>query len=247
MAAQEIPKTGYGSKLLSLIEVAEGTMAFRFEKPPGWTFKAGQYLDMTLLDPSETDSEGNVRSFSIASAPHEESLMVATRMRDTAFKRVMRTMPLGTVVKIEGPSGDLILQNDFTRAAVFLAGGIGITPFRSIVHCAAKEKLPNRIVLFYSNRRPEDAPFLAELQSLERDNPKYELIASMTEMEKSHRPWNGETGLINQEMLGRHLKGAADPIYYIAGPPAMVKGLREMLNKAGINDDDIRAEEFGGY
>jgi ferredoxin-NADP reductase len=247
MAAQEIPKTGYGSKLLSLIEVAEGTMAFRFEKPPGWTFKAGQYLDMTLLDPSETDSEGNVRSFSIASAPHEETLMVATRMRDTAFKRVMRTMPLGTVVKIEGPSGDLILQNDFTRAAVFLAGGIGITPFRSIVHCAAKEKLPNRIVLFYSNRRPEDAPFLAELQSLERDNPKYELIASMTEMEKSHRPWNGETGLINQEMLGRHLKGAADPIYYIAGPPAMVKGLREMLNKAGINDDDIRAEEFGGY
>jgi ferredoxin-NADP reductase len=238
---------GFICKLKDRKEVAEGTMAFRFEKPPGWTFKAGQYLDMTLLDPSETDSEGNVRSFSIASAPHEETLMVATRMRDTAFKRVMRTMPLGTVVKIEGPSGDLILQNDFTRAAVFLAGGIGITPFRSIVHWAAKEKLPNRIVLFYSNRRPEDAPFLAELQSLERDNPKYELIASMTEMEKSHRPWNGETGLINQEMLGRHLKGAADPIYYIAGPPAMVKGLREMLNKAGINDDDIRAEEFGGY
>ena len=144
MAAQEIPKTGYGSKLLSWIEVAEGTMAFRFEKPPGWTFKAGQYLDMTLLDPSETDSEGNVRSFSIASAPHEETLMVATRMRDTAFKRVMRTMPLGTVVKIEGPSGDLILQNDFTRAAVFLAGGIGITPFRSIVHWAAKDKLPDQ-------------------------------------------------------------------------------------------------------
>ena len=247
MAAQEIPKTGYGSKLLSWIEVAEGTMAFRFEKPPGWTFKAGQYLDMTLLDPSETDSEGNVRSFSIASAPHEETLMVATRMRDTAFKRVLRTMASGTTVKIEGPSEDLILQNDFTRAAVFLAGGIGITPFRSIVHWATKEKSPNRLVLFYSNRRPEDAPFLAELQSLERDNPKYELIASMTEMEKSHRPWNGETGLINQEMLGRHLKGAADPIYYIAGPPAMVKGLREMLNKAGINDDDIRAEEFGGY
>ena len=67
------------------------------------------------------------------------------------------------------------------------------------------------------------------------------------EVAESHRPWNGETGLINQEMLGRHLKGAAHPIYYIAGPPAMVKGLREMLNKAGINDDDIRAEEFGGY
>jgi Na+-transporting NADH:ubiquinone oxidoreductase subunit NqrF len=82
---------------------------------------------------------------------------------------------------------------------------------------------------------------------LEKDNPKYRLIASMTEIEKSHRAWSGETGLITQEMLGRHLKGAASPIYYIAGPPAMVKGLHEMLSKAGINDNDIRAEEFAGY
>lgn len=235
------------SKLLSRHQVAEGTIAFRLERPSNWTFKAGQYLDLTLLDPPEADSEGNVRSFSIASAPHEETLMVATRMRDTAFKRVLKTMPLGTAVKIEGPSGDLILQNDSTRAAVFLAGGIGITPFRSIVHWAAKEKLPNRIVLFYSNRRPEDAPFLAELQSLERDNPKYKLIASMTEMEKSNQPWNGETGLIDQGMLRRHLKDAASLIYYIAGPPAMVKALQEMLSKAGLNENDIRAEEFSGY
>ena len=238
---------GFICKLKDRKEVAEGTMAFRFEKPSGWTFKAGQYLDMTLLDPSETDSEGNVRSFSIASAPHEETLMVATRMRDTAFKRVLRTMPIGAPVRIEGPSGDLILQNDFKRTAVLLSGGIGITPFRSIVHWAAKEKSPNRIVLFYSNRRPEDAAFLADLQSLERDNPKYKLIASMTEMEKSHQPWNGETGLINQEMLGRHLKDAASPVYYIAGPPAMVKGLQEMLRKSRIRNDDIRAEEFAGY
>jgi ferredoxin-NADP reductase len=234
-------------KLKERKEVAEGTMAFRFEKPSGWMFKAGQYVDMTLLDPSETDSEGNVRSFSIASAPHEETLMVATRMRDTAFKRMLKTMPIGAAVKIEGPSGDLILQNDSTRAAVFLAGGIGITPFRSIAPWAAKEKLPQRVFLFYSNRRPEDAAFLADLQSLESDNPNYKLIASMTEMEKSHQPWDGETGLIDQGMLGRHLKGAASPIYYIAGPPVMVKGLHEMLSKAGINDSDIHAEEFAGY
>ena len=234
-------------KLKDRQEVAEGTMAFHFEKPSGWTFQAGQYLDMTLLDPPQSDAEGNVRSFSIASAPHEETLMVATRMRDTAFKRMLKTMPFGTAVKIEGPSGDLILQNDSARAAVFLAGGIGITPFRSIVHWAAQKKLPQSVFLFYSNRRPEDAAFLAELQRLEKDNAKYKLIASMTEMEKSHQPWNGETGLINQEMLARHLQNAASPIYYIAGPPPMVKGLQEMLRKAKIKDDDIRAEEFAGY
>ena len=238
---------GFICKLKDRKEVAEGTMAFWFQKPSGWTFKAGQYLDMTLLDPSETDSEGNVRSFSIASAPHEDTLMLATRMRDTAFKRGLRTMPIGTAVKIKGPSGNLTLQNAFTRTAVFLAGGIGITPFRSIVHWAAREKLPHRVFLFYSNRRPEDAPFLADLQSLEKDNPKYKLIANMTEMKKSRRPWNGETGFINQAMLGRYLKDAVSPIYYIAGPPVMVKGLHEMLNKAGTNDDDIRIEEFGGY
>ena len=134
---------GFICKLKDRKEVAEGTMAFQFEKPSGWTFKAGQYLDMTLLDPPESDAEGNVRTFSIASSPHEETLMVATRMRDTAFKRVLKTMPIGTPVR--GSSGDLILQNDSTRAAVFLTGGIGLTPFRSIVYWAAKEKLPQRV------------------------------------------------------------------------------------------------------
>ncbi len=235
------------SKLLSRQEVAEGTMAFRFERPSNWAFKAGQYLDITLIDPPETDAEGNVRSFSIASGPREESLMVATRMRDTAFKRVLKKMPFGTAVEIAGPSGDLTLQDDFTRAAVFLAGGIGITPFRSMICQAAAERLRHHIFLFYSNQRPEDASFLDELRGLEGDNPNFKLIATMTEMERSLLSWNGETGSINQEMLGRCLKGAASPIYYIAGPPAMVKGLHEMLKKAGINDKDIRAEEFAGY
>jgi ferredoxin-NADP reductase len=89
-------------KLVSRHEVAERTMAFRFEKPAGWTFKAGQFIDMTLLAPFETDAEGNTRGFSIASAPQEDTLMVATRLRDTAFKRVLKTMPFGAMVKIEG-------------------------------------------------------------------------------------------------------------------------------------------------
>jgi len=222
-------------------------MAFHFEKPAGWTFKAGQAIDITLLAPSETDAEGNTRTFSIASGPHEPTLMVATRLRDTAFKRVLKTMPLGTAVKIEGPSGNLTLHNTAKRAAVLLAGGIGITPFRSIVFRAANEKLPHRIFLFYSNRRPEDAPFLEELQTLEKENPNYKLIASMTEMEKSQRPWHGETGLINADMLARYLKDAGSSIYYIAGPPGMVKGLHTIVNETGVDDDDVRTEDFAGY
>jgi len=234
-------------KLISREQVAEGTMAFRFEKPSSWVFKAGQAMDMTLLEPSQTDAEGNTRAFSIASAPQDEYLMVATRMRDTAFKRVLNTMPLGTAVKIDGPFGDLTLQNNAARTAVFLAGGIGITPFRSMVFRAAIDKLPHSIFLFYSNHSPEHAPFLEELQAAETQNPNYKLIATMTGMAKSNRPWNGETSPIRQDMLSKYLKTAVSPIYYIAGPPEMVIGLHQTLNQSGVDDDDIRAEEFSGY
>jgi ferredoxin-NADP reductase len=245
--AATITESSYLVKLKNRYEVAEHTMAFSFEKPADFPFKAGQFIEITLIDPPETDEEGSIRAFSLASAPHEERLMIATRMRDTAFKRVLSTMPLGIEVKIEGPFGNLILHNNTARAAVFLAGGIGITPFRSILLRAAKEKLPHRIFLFYINRRPEDTPFLEELQDLQRENPNYTFIGTMTQMEKSQRSWQGETGYVNQEMLSRFLQKAISPIYYIAGPPAMVNSLHTMLNDAGIDDDDIRIEEFAGY
>jgi ferredoxin-NADP reductase len=138
----------YSLNLKSRSEVAEGTLEFRFQKPPGMTFKAGQFMDLTLVGPPETDAEGNTRGFSINSAPDDPELIFTTRLRDTAFKRVLRTLPVGTAVKVEGPFGNLTLHNDPRRPAVLLAGGIGVTPFRSIVRRAAHEKLPQRIFLF---------------------------------------------------------------------------------------------------
>jgi ferredoxin-NADP reductase len=142
--------------------VAEGTLAFHFERPAGFQFKAGQFVNVTLVEPPETDAEGNSRSFSMASAPFETDLIVATRIRDTAFKRVLKAMPTGSEVSIAGPFGSFTLRQN-SRPAVFLAGGIGITPFRSMLLQAARERLSRRLFLFYSNRRPEDAPFLDEL------------------------------------------------------------------------------------
>jgi ferredoxin-NADP reductase len=239
-----LPK--YWVKLIRREVVAEGTLAFCFEKPAGFTFKAGQFLELTLANPPETDAEGNSRAFSIASAPSEHHLTVATRMRDTAFKRVLRSAPLGAEVQIEGPFGNLILHSDSARAAVFLAGGIGITPFRSIVFRAAKEQVPHRLFLFYSNRRPEDAAFLGELQSLRTENANYTLVDTMTGMERGSF-WKGETGRISKELLIQYLGDLKGPIYYVAGPPAMVGATQRLLNAAGVNDDDIRPEEFAGY
>ena len=245
--SEAVKENGYTVTLTERRLVAEGTMAFYFEKPAQFVFAPGQFVDLTLLQPSETDAAGNTRTFSIASAPQESSLMVATRLRDTAFKRELQRIPLGSTVRMEGPFGKFVLHPDQTRPAVFLAGGIGITPFRSMVVHAAKERSPHRMVLFYSNRRPEDAPFLDELQALQDKNPHYRFVGTMTEPPKSSRSWQGETGYLNAALLSKHLVNVEKPIYYVVGPPGMVGALRTMLKGAGINDSDIRTEKFAGY
>jgi ferredoxin-NADP reductase len=237
----------YKIKLKRREEAAEGTSAFYFEKPQGFQFKAGQFLRFTEIDPPETDAEGDSRSFSIASAPHEADLMIATRMRDTAFKRVIKIMPLGSEIEIKGAYGKMTLHDDPARPAVFLTGGIGITPFRSIALEAAHAGLPHRIHLFYSNRRPEDAAFLDQLAELEKINPNYRFIATMTAAAGSKRPWTGETGHINAGMLMRYLDDLKSPVYYVAGPQGLVTAIRTTLSGAGVNEADIRAEEFSGY
>lgn len=227
-------------------EIADNTFAFHFEKPAGFQFNAGQFVSLTLIDPAETDAKGNRRNFTIASAPYEEDLMIATRIRDTAFKRNLKAMPIGKEVKLLGPFGNLTLAG-VDGPAVFLTGGIGITPFRSMALQATHEHLSDALYLFYSNRRPEDAAFMNELQNVEKLNPNYKFIPTMTAMEKSGQAWQGETGYINQNMLEKFLTNLATPIYYIAGPPAMVAAMLQMLKKSGADEQHIRTEEFSGY
>jgi ferredoxin-NADP reductase len=247
MATEAALMAGQMSKLMGREEVAEGTMAFHFEKPSGFTFNVGQFADVILIDPPETDAEGNIRTFSIASPPFENELVFTTRMRDTAFKRSLKKVPLATEVKIGSAAGSFTLHKNPAKPAVFLAGGIGITPFLSMVRQADHDRLVHKLYLFYSNRRPEDAAFLDTLQTLETTNPNFRLICTMAEMSKSKQEWKGETGFIDEKMLSRHLAELQGPIYYIAGPPAMVAAMQQMLVTAGVDEDDIRAEEFFGY
>ncbi|MBS0169569.1 MAG: FAD-dependent oxidoreductase [Nitrospira sp.] len=242
----QAPKA-YTVKLSRRQTVAEGTMAFYFDKPTGFAFTPGQFVDVTLPHLPDSDTGGNTRALSIASAPQEPTIMVATRLRETAFKRELQRMPLGTTVQLEGPFGRLALHTDQTRPTVFLSGGIGITPFRSMLVYAAIEGLPQRMLLFYSNRRPEDAPFLEELQALQQQNSRYTFVGTMTEPQKSARPWKGATGFIDNALLSKYLTDADSPVYYVVGPPGMVTALRAMLKAAKVEDRDIRTEQFSGY
>src|SRR3989338_8019486 len=248
----------YKIRLVKKEEIAEGTMAFYFEKPAGFDFIAGQYMTVSLINPPETDDEGNSRFFSLITAPYENCLGIATRIRDTAFKRILKNLPINSETMIAGPDGSFCLCKDAYKPAVFLIGGIGITPVFSILKNAAYEKLPHQLFLFYSNKRPEDAAFLKELQNLEKENKNFKLIATMTAPTESRSPdqsvgkkskqaWLGETGFINKEMIQKHLKDLNSPIYYMSGPPAMVKAMRELAEKIGISNDNIKFEEFAGY
>ena len=235
----------YNVKLTKKETIANGTMAFHFEKPAGFEYRAGQFADITLIDPPETDEEGNIRGFSIATAPYENDLKFATRMRDTAFKRVLKELPLGTEVKLDAPYGDFTLHKTETTPAVFLIGGIGITPVRSMIAQATKDKTAHQITLLFSNKTPQDAAFLPDFEEFAHTNPNFTFVPVMTE--KTDEPWNGESGYIDQAMLKRHIKDLNAPIYYISGPAAMVAAMRKILVDAAINEDNIKTEEFSGY
>jgi ferredoxin-NADP reductase len=232
-------------KLVSKERIARDTMILHWEKPEGFEFTAGQSGKMTLVDPPETDDEGNSRTLSLCSAPHETTLAVATRLRDSAFKRSLEQLSSGAEATLNGPHGDFTLHKTQSTPAVFVIGGIGITPIRSMIAHATHEKLPHEMTLLYSNTTPEDAAFIEELEGFAKENPNFTFVPVYTQV--SETEWSGERGHIDAEMLTRHVPDIEAPIYYLSGPPGMVQAMREMLVEAGANEDKIRSEEFGGY
>ena len=146
------------------------------------------------------------------------------------------------------PFGSLILHKKAERAGVLVAGGIGITPFMSMLRNAAEQHSEQSLVLLYSNRRPEDAAFLAELQALAQRHPKFRLVATMTGMARSQQAWDGATGYIDGAFVRRAIEGLPAPIFYVSGPPALVEAMRgTLVDDAGVDEDDVRSEEFYGY
>jgi ferredoxin-NADP reductase len=234
------------SRLLKKDVVAESTISLTFSRPPGFTFRAGQTIDLYIPNMSLMDSLGNSRTFSLASAPEDEELMVTIRIRQTAFKQAAKDLEPGEELSIDGPFGSFHLHKDASRTAVFLAGGIGITPFRSIVRHAVHAALPHRMILFYSNRRPQDAAFLAEITELAAAHPNLTFVPTMTS--DSFLPgWDGLRGRINGDMIRKHVPDIPGSTYYVAGPFKFNLTMRDLLNEIGADDDLIKTDEFAGY
>jgi ferredoxin-NADP reductase len=222
-------------------------MAFHFRKPAGFQFKAGQTIDLVLNTSASVDAASARHTFSLVSAPFEHVLTIATRLRASDFKNALQELGIGSTAGVEGPFGSLTLHASRARPAVFITGGIGITPFMSILQQAAYDRLRQQFILVYSNNRPEDAAFLTELQEFERRMENFRLVATMTRMDRSGRAWPGRVGRIDRDLIQSVTKGAAAAVYYLTGSPSMVAYLKQLLADAAINDDDVRSEEFHGY
>lgn len=233
-------------KITDKKEVANGTLEVIFEKPKDLEFRAGQFADYTLIDPPETDDEGNTRGFSIVAAPYEDYVALGTRLRDTAFKRVLKDLPIGTEVKFDGPYGDFTLHKNESKPAVFIMGGIGVTPVRSMIAQATHDKTSHKILLLHSNKTPADAPFDADFRQLAQENPNFTFVPVASE--SAPDDFDGERGKINAELIKKYVNDFDHTIFYLAGPPAMVKAMRQILvDELKADEDNIRTEEFDGY
>ncbi|HZY71419.1 MAG TPA: FAD-dependent oxidoreductase [Thermoplasmata archaeon] len=226
-------------------ETAEAR-TFRFDRgSPPYEWRAGQNLVMTIS--GVEGPKGPTYPFTVSSSPTEPGfLAITTFLRDTPFKRRLAALKPGETVDLDGPEGTFVLEPG--RPAVMVAGGIGVTPFRSMLRFATDSRLEKPLVLVYSSRTLESIVFRAELDELARRNHAIRVLHTITRPDASDPRWGGRTGRIDGELLREAMRGVRHPLVYVAGPPEFVRAGRKLLaDEIRIAADDIRTDEFDGY
>lgn len=239
-------------KLLEKKDEAKGTKTFIFEKPQGFTYKAGQYMYWTLPELKYPDRRGNLRHFTLSSSPTDDFLSITVRIREeSGFKKTLNEYQSGMEVIARGPEGVFALEDERTTVPqVMIAGGIGITPFRSMAKYATDKGLVIPIHIIYSNSIPEEIAFRKELDELTAKNLNLKVTHTITKPEESKEQWTGLTGRINEELIQKLAIGnwqLETATYWLCGPPPMVSALEEVLEKLQIPQDRIKIEKFTGY
>lgn len=205
-------------------EVETRVMVADFEVDPGFTFQPGEYIQIIL-------GSGQKRYFSVVNSPNEKGIVrIATRPSRSEFKKMLAEMPLGTKVEIQGPWGDLLLPRDNSRPLIFIAGGIGITPFLSMLGYMVQQKLPNDATLLYFTG---DRLFEEQLLRVMGEIGKGKLIII-----QEH---------INPTIIKKHIEDTTNNVFYIAGPPGFVNSAVAGLRSLGILGKNIIFESYTGY
>jgi ferredoxin-NADP reductase len=228
----------FETKVMEIIKHNADIKSFRFDRPPNLDFKAGQFMFVTLM----TDQGEMRKHFTISSSPTEFGYIEFTKkLTGHFFSNVIDLLKVGDWVRIDAPYGNFTFEGEYDKIAI-LTGGIGITPFISICRYIMDNGLDTDIVLIYGNRSEQDIVFKDELEKMQ--NEKFKIVHTL---EKPSKQWKGLRGFINEAMIKREIPDYFERIFYICGPPIMIKVMSEILARIGISSDEIKTETFIGY
>ena len=225
-------------------DCANGTKTFVFDKPENFTFRAGQYVAFKIDNLIAPDYRAGVRSLSICSAPSEPFMAFTVRESESGFKKTLWAMEPGATASITPPIGKFVLDPEDMREVVFLIGGVGITPVRSMLIEEQSHPTGRKMTLLYANRTLGDAPFQSELRELELPNLRYIDVLSQEEAGVEHE--NEARGYINEELLRKEVDNPEKCVYYMVGSPAFLGAMEEMLKAMSIPEDQCHKDPFTG-
>lgn len=241
------PSQAYTIQFVKKIQVAKDAYSFYFTRPAGFDFSPGQYNRWTLPITAR-DGGGSSRFFTISSSPLEtDFLAFTTKNIESDFKKALFELKTNDEISIFGPIGQFTLDENDTRQKILLAGGIGITPFHSMVKYAAGKNLTSQIVLLASFSTTDEMVFYDELAEISKSYPTIRVVYTITKPILPITRWKGERGRITAELIKKYAGNGKESAYFIAGPPAMVDGIKRVLTEMGIPDESITLEQFTGY
>lgn len=232
----------YFTKFVKKIQLNPNTFEFYFEKPPGFKFSPGQYLKM-FLPIENPDMRGTSRYFTISSSPLVPYLTITTRAVRSSFKKTLKNLKDGETVSIFGPLGYFNLNQENQKPKVFLAAGMGVTPYHSILRTIYKDKISFDIFLFASFEKSSDAIYLKDFKQMETINPKLKVIFTLSKEKKVEF----EKGRISIDMIEKYFPKWKNAEFFVVGSESAEKGLLDLLKRVGIEEENIFSENFPGY
>ncbi len=231
--------------LKSREEIAKGTILATFNLlGQAIQFSPGQFVIIKIPNLLYPDERYGRRNFSIVNSPNTKGIIqIATRISESGFKKTLLETPLGSSVELGPIAGHFLLPETSDRPLVFIAGGIGITPFMCMLSYIQEVRLPYTITLLYSNKDKESTAFFNQLESFAKSIPGLKIIFSMTEDPN----WQGETGRIDAAFIKKYVPDLQKPFFYVVGPPAMNDAVYQTLIDLQIPPENIKREKFTGY
>lgn len=241
------PKEKLFLKLKERIQVSTDTFEFIFHKNQKFNFRPGQYMEWTLKH-QNPDTRGNRRYFTLASSPTEEDIRLGVKFYEepSSFKKKLLELPAGGEIVAAQRSGDFILPKDTAKELVFIAGGIGITPFRSMIQYLLDTGEKRQITLLYSNKKVSDIAYKQILDRAEKELG-IKTIYAITDEGELLNGSSMHAGFIDAELIGKEVPDYANKTFYISGPHGMVKAFEKTLKSMNVPKRNIKIDFFPGF